>query len=144
MRVSIVVLAFIAAVLLLDQCQDYAPVVWRDGYSETPLGPNTYRVSFRGGLLMTGLERGEYAVLRAAEIAKERGYARFEVLNETATSDTTTLTIKLTDSGGNVVSVVLESLFKKYRLNDDRPIWPRIRDWFGRHFGQQRPSRSGA
>lgn len=62
---------------------------WKLGYSDTQLNDNVYRVSYAGYGIPQN-ECDDFAIYRAAEIAKERGYKHFRILDEKQSSSTQT------------------------------------------------------
>ena len=62
----------------------YGKAGWRGGYSETPLQGDTYRVAYVGGSEKF-VEKGLH--LRCAEIAKEKGFEWFSVIQSSTKND---------------------------------------------------------
>ena len=78
-----------ASVLILAACQTgptpYAPIGdGKTGFFEQPIEDDRFRVTFVG---KSEGEARDLAILRAAEIARERGYSHFEVLRGTTDGD---------------------------------------------------------
>ncbi|WP_084396651.1 CC0125/CC1285 family lipoprotein [Henriciella aquimarina] len=78
-----------AIVLLLTACQSVEPVPYQaaragadggPGYSETRIDESVYRVSFEGNAATPARTVEDYLLYRAAEIAKQEGFASFTVL----------------------------------------------------------------
>jgi hypothetical protein len=76
-----------AAVSLVAGCATpYQSTGFRGGYSETLLAPDVFRIYFRGNAF-TSIERAQdFALLRAAELARERGFAYFAIVDESSSS----------------------------------------------------------
>jgi len=55
--------------------------MWHLGYSDVQLNENVYRVSYAGYQIPQN-ECDEFALMRASEIAKDKGYRYFRILNE--------------------------------------------------------------
>ncbi len=55
--------------------------VWKLGYTDTQLSETLYRVSYTGHGIPQS-ECDDYAILRAAEIAKKGGFSHFRILDE--------------------------------------------------------------
>jgi hypothetical protein len=75
------------ALLLLDSCAtSYRPLKNGAGYSEAAIGPDEFRVGFQGNG-ETSLERAyDFALLRAAQVAREHGFLHFAVVDTENTS----------------------------------------------------------
>lgn len=82
--------------LLLSGCanywtvgQRYAPSdnIWKLGYSDTQLGPDTWRVTYAGNQIPQA-QAQDYAMLRAAELVQAAGYSHFLVLSESGSAQT--------------------------------------------------------
>lgn len=58
----------------------YQPNGFSGGFSETQLGENIFRVSFRGNGYTRGERASDFALLRSAEIAQEHGFSHFVVV----------------------------------------------------------------
>jgi hypothetical protein len=54
---------------------------WQLGYTDTQLSEKVFRVSY-AGYNIPQTECDDFAIMRAAEIAKEKGYRYFRILNE--------------------------------------------------------------
>jgi len=84
LRKSILVLSFMA---LLGGCASqsvYKPAErsGAEGYTETKLSENRYRVSFNGNESTGSGKVQDYALLRAAELTLQNGYDWFELANK--------------------------------------------------------------
>ena len=55
--------------------------MWKLGYSDTQLNERVYRVSYVGYSIPQS-ECDDFAIMRAAEISKEKGYKYFRILTE--------------------------------------------------------------
>lgn len=82
----------LALVLILAGCavgRSYqkADNMWSLGYSDTQLNERVYRVSYAGYGIPQN-ECDDFALMRAADIAKEKGYKSFRLLNEQQSSHT--------------------------------------------------------
>lgn len=76
----------LALVLFLAGCAigrsyHHADNLWKLGYAETQLNENVYRVSY-AGYSIPQCECDDFAIMRASEIAKEKGYTYFRILAE--------------------------------------------------------------
>lgn len=73
----------------------YQPNGLTGGFSETQLGENIFRVSFRGNGYTRGERASDFALLRSAEVAEQHGFRYFVIVqsaDKTATSAYTTPT----------------------------------------------------
>jgi len=76
----------VAALMLLPMlagCEmPYHPLKGGEGFTEVPVGPDSYQISFIGDADMSITEARRYALVRAAELAAlhDRGY--FQIQNE--------------------------------------------------------------
>ncbi|MBA3611898.1 MAG: hypothetical protein H0W49_03085 [Nitrospirales bacterium] len=76
----------LAFVLILAGCaigRSYhdADNMWKLGYTDTQLNESVYRVSYAGYSIPQS-ECDDFAIMRASEIAKEKGYKYFRILTE--------------------------------------------------------------
>ena len=55
----------------------YQPQGANGGYTETQVGANVFRVTFKGNLRSTQVETNDMALLRAAELSVKNGYPFF-------------------------------------------------------------------
>lgn len=55
--------------------------MWKLGYTDTQLNESVYRVSYAGYSIPQS-ECDDFAIMRASEIAKEKGYKYFRILTE--------------------------------------------------------------
>jgi len=77
---------------------------WKLGYSDTQLNENVYRVSYAGYDIPQN-ECDDFAIFRAAEISKARGYKYFRILDEKQSSSSQTYYIPgATHTTGTVTS----------------------------------------
>lgn len=102
------------------------------GYYETQMGPDTFRVNFSGNGFTPTQMAQDYAILRAAELALQRGYPYFVVSSETTLSHAFTMdyTVYKPESGIIVkffkskpdaivvfeAATTLQSIKQKYKL----------------------------
>ena len=85
----------LCACLFLAACAtSYGPMAWSGGYSDLQLGDNIFRVTFEGNSYLTPARASEYALLRSADVALEKGFRYFIV------SESTTANIVPGSSGG--------------------------------------------
>jgi hypothetical protein len=63
--------------------------MWKLGYSDTQLNEKVYRVSYAGYSIPQN-ECDDFAIMRASEIAMEKGYKYFRILNENQSSQSQT------------------------------------------------------
>lgn len=84
------IIPLLLASLLLCGCAStwtagrrYAPRdrVWHLGYSETQLGPDTWRVTYDGYEIPQS-QAADYALLRAADLTLAAGFTHFAVIGE--------------------------------------------------------------
>lgn len=59
----------------------YQPQGWSGGYDSTQLAPNVFRVTFTANAYTLPSTATDFALLRSAELALERGYTHFAVVN---------------------------------------------------------------
>lgn len=80
----------LAFVLIFSGCaigRSYhsADNMWKLGYTDTQLNESVYRVSYAGYSIPQS-ECDDFAIMRASEIAKEKGYKYFRILTEKQSS----------------------------------------------------------
>jgi len=75
------------ALVLLESCAtSFRPLKNGAGYSDAAVGPEEFRVGFQGNG-ETSLERAyDFALLRAAEVTRGRGFSHFAVVDTENTS----------------------------------------------------------
>ena len=107
-------LIFVAVAILLSGRvgSDYtsADNPWKLGYSEVQLNQNVYRVSYAGyGIPQSACD--EFALMRAAELTREKGFKYFMLINERLSSSSQIMSIPGTYnastgvySGGSIFS----------------------------------------
>ncbi len=85
---------FAAAVVALafGCATPYQSKAFRGGYSETRLAPDVFRIHFRGNAYTSSERAQDFAILRAAQLARERGFPYFAVINESSSSSVHTFT----------------------------------------------------
>lgn len=66
---------------MLGMGTPYQASGWRGGYEETELRPGTFRITFTANQYTSANDAMDFALLRSAEIALERGYSHFAVIN---------------------------------------------------------------
>ena len=59
--------------------------MWKLGYTDTQLNESMYRVSYAGYSIPQS-ECDDFAIMRASEIAKEKGYKYFRIITEKQSS----------------------------------------------------------
>jgi|TARA_R110000765_G_scaffold412659_1_gene512386 hypothetical protein len=82
-------LIFVAVAILFSGCigSEYTSAnnAWKLGYSEVQLNQNVYRVSYAGyGIPQSACD--EFALMRAAELTRERGFKYFMLVHERQSS----------------------------------------------------------
>jgi len=84
-------ITFILIVLIVQGCATgYKKVGFKGGYSEIQLDENVFKVSFRGNAY-TGREKAsDFALLRCAELALEKGFEYFAIIEATNSTSTST------------------------------------------------------
>ena len=79
--------------LLLGCATPYQPAdFWGDGFTETQLAENVYRVRFAGNDSTSAEQAGDFALLRAAELCRQAGHSLLVVHDEDASLSTSTFT----------------------------------------------------
>jgi len=66
----------------LTACNTYHPLKGGVGFTEVPIGPDTFQITYAGAMDKSIAEARRYAYLRAAELAALRGEPYFQVLSE--------------------------------------------------------------
>jgi hypothetical protein len=80
-------LAFLLLAVVLGGCATtYQPTGFSGGYSQTQLGENIFRVSFRGNAYTSGERAADFTLLRSAELAAEHGFRYFVVVESASDS----------------------------------------------------------
>ena len=82
----------------------YQSTSFMGGFSETRLGPDTFKISFRGNAFIGRETVANYTLLRSAEVALQNGYSYFIIIDEseyTKTGVYTTPTTAFTTSSGS-------------------------------------------
>ncbi|MFH1976912.1 MAG: hypothetical protein ABIJ52_15415 [Pseudomonadota bacterium] len=101
--------------LLIVSCSTpYQRVSFMGGYAETQLDENVFRVSFRGNAYTSKEKVADLCLLRSAELALQKGYSYFLVVDEQqyskmgayTTPTSTTTTGVVTGSGNTAVGRV--------------------------------------
>lgn len=72
---------YVAAVLLSGCATSYKEKGLTGGYSETQLGENIFKVSFRGNGFTSQERASDYTLLRSAELTLENGYRYFIIVD---------------------------------------------------------------
>ena len=86
MKTGPLVLGAVALSLGVGCATPYQSTAFRGGYSETQLAPDVFRIYFRGNAFTSTERAQDFALLRAAELARERGFVYFAVLDERSSS----------------------------------------------------------
>lgn len=81
-KLSISLLSF----FLFIACTSYQPTGFTGGYSEIQLGENIFQVSFRGNGYTSSERAADFCLLRCAELAHEKGYDYFAIIDSEKTS----------------------------------------------------------
>ena len=108
------VIRLIAAIALLSLfgcASGYKPNgLFNGGFSSTQLSANTFTVRFKGNEYTSPERAADFALLRSAEIADKHGFSWIEVLNEQASTTTSSTGMPVFGAGGNVFggSIVTE------------------------------------
>ena len=102
---------FILAGCAIGRSYHNADNMWKLGYTDTQLNERVYRVSYAGYSIPQS-ECDDFAIMRASEIAKEKGYKYFRILNEKQSSQSqsfyipgSTYTTGTVSGYGNVAQV---------------------------------------
>jgi len=80
------------SLFLFIGCTSYQPTGLTGGYSEIQLGENIFQVSFRGNGYTSSERAADFCLLRCAELALEKGYNYFAIVESEKTSKTSTYT----------------------------------------------------
>ena len=81
-----------AASLAFGCATPYQSKAFRGGYSESQLAPDVFRIHFRGNAYTSTERAQDFALLRAAELAREHGFKYFAVVDERSSSSVHTYT----------------------------------------------------
>lgn len=85
--------AIVLTVLVLAGCATtYQHQSFTGGYSETQLGDNVFQVSFRGNAYTSRERASDFSLLRSAELALEKGFRYFIIVDSEKYSKTGTYT----------------------------------------------------
>src|SRR5579862_5939734 len=76
------VILSLVALFLLGCATSYTPSTGGNGFSETQVAPDTFRVIFRGNEFTSGERTQDFALLRASELTLQHGFSQFAVMNE--------------------------------------------------------------
>lgn len=95
---------------LIVSCTTYKPEGFTGGYSEIQLGENIFQVSFRGNGFTSSERAADFCLLRCAELASEKGYKFFAIIDSEKSSKTSIYTtpsnsstsINVYPSGNNI------------------------------------------
>ena len=88
---------FIAVAILLTGCATaYQRQGFAGGFSETQLGENVFRVSFKGNTHTSSERAADFNLLRSAELALENGFSYFVIVDSERYSKTRTRTTPIT------------------------------------------------
>mgnify|MGYP001820719847 FL=1 len=80
------------SLLLLAGCATpYQSGGFRGGYKELQLDEHVFRVTFRGNAFVSADRVRDYTLLRSAELARERGYRWFAIVDQDAHETTGTV-----------------------------------------------------
>lgn len=121
---------FFIAILMGCTGMTYHPwnSTWKLGYTDTQLNDKTYRVSY-AGYNIPQIQCDDFALMRAAEIAKERGFKYIRLLNESKSSSSqafympgTSYTTGTVTSYGNVANVQTSTYGGGYMGTIQRPV----------------------
>lgn len=86
-----------AAILYLTGCAtSYQPQGFSGGYSETKLGENIFRVSFRGNGYTSRERASDFTLLRSADLALQNGFNYFVVVTSDKATDVSAFTTPTT------------------------------------------------
>jgi hypothetical protein len=81
MRSTALITLALAALALSACATSYQADSWTGGFSETQLGPNIYRVSFRGNGFTSRNRAEDLTLLRSAELTLRSGYTHFVIVD---------------------------------------------------------------
>lgn len=101
---------------------------WQLGYTDTQLSENVYRVSYAGYNIPQN-QCDDFAIMRASEIARQRGYKFFRIVSEKQSNQTQTFympgatqTTGTVASYGNVARVNATSYSSGFAGTINRPV----------------------
>ena len=101
---------------------------WQLGYTDTQLNDRVYRVSY-AGYNIPQIQCDDFALMRAAEIARERGFKFIKLVGESKSSSSqafyipgTTYTTGTVTSYGNVANVNATTYGGGYMGTIQRPV----------------------
>jgi len=109
------IVTVIAAAMMFSGCATaYQKTGFSGGFSETQLGENIFQVSFKGNAFTSRERASDFNLLRSAEVALEKGFNYFIIVNSekytTTYSRTTPITSHTTGSvygtGNNIYGSV--------------------------------------
>ncbi|MEY2116238.1 MULTISPECIES: CC0125/CC1285 family lipoprotein [Rhodanobacter] len=84
--------ALVAAVLVGGCATAYQPKSFTGGFSETDLGPTSFKIGFSGNGFTSPERASDFALLRAADKSIEDGCSYFSVINEAEGGSTSSFT----------------------------------------------------
>lgn len=148
-------IAIVSAGLLAACATSYGPMSMGNGYSDTQVGENAFRVSFAANTSTSAEQASDFTLLRSAEVTLEHGFTHFVVASEestakvigggkyghTGTAPASQATIlcykgKPADAGALVydAAVVRKTMRTKYDIRDAKP--EPARDAYGNEIEQ--------
>lgn len=103
MRLYQLAFAFSLCGMVAACASPYHPASYDGGYRDAQIGSNTFRVTYQGNVTMKQADTDDLALLRAAEVSLDHGYAYFVSSGAAATGTAVSLAT-------NVVSVPSSTL----------------------------------
>ena len=121
-------ISLLTSALLITGCASpYKKEGFAGGFSETQLGENIWKVSFRGNGYTSGERAADLALLRSAELTLNNGFSYFALVDSKSANkvsvyqgDTTTTTRGKVDAYGNVDATSTTSGGNLYFINKPR------------------------
>ena len=89
----------------------YQPLGYTGGYTDTQLGENVFRITFRGNVEVSKDRAADYSLLRAAEIALANGFRYFVISDSKVESNIFTYTTPTQSSTTGSAHVIGNSVY---------------------------------
>jgi hypothetical protein len=103
MRHVLLVVAVSAA--LVGCAASYGPEGLKGGYSEQQLDANVFRITFKGNITNKQAETDDLALLRAAQVAQDHGFAWFVTSGIAPTGTAASLATNVVGSPASTVTI---------------------------------------
>lgn len=91
-----IVLVLIVSISILGCATSYQKNGFSGGYSETQLGENVFRISFRGNGYTNNERAEDFTLLRSAELALEHGFKYFSIIDSASYTENSIVTTPTT------------------------------------------------